>query len=71
MQEAGRYLSRLSTSQLQDCTFLKGTLSLSTEGIQGSFLPGTVKSFDEVFVTVIKAEVFTGFLGECGRASEI
>ena len=46
-------------------------LYLSTEGVQSIFLARTVKSFDQVFVTVIQAEIFTGSLGENGGASEI
>lgn len=51
--------------------FIKEMLYLSTEGVQGIFLAGTVKSFDQVFVTVIQAEIFTGSLGEHGGAGEI
>lgn len=51
--------------------FIKEMLYLSTEGVQSIFLARTVKSFDQVFVTVIQAEIFTGSLGENGGASEI
>lgn len=50
---------------------IKELLYLSTEGVQSIFLAGTVKSFDQVFVTVIQAEIFTGSLGEHGGAGEV
>lgn len=44
---------------------------LSTDGVKGAFLSWTVKSINQVLVTIIYANSFTGHLGVSGLASEI